>query len=167
MSDRRYPGTRSPEEVKRSMLAARKILIKQKEKEHQKNVRFAKGVLIFVSLIQLLLGIYLGFGGPHQMMGFYIEGGIGFGFLALYLYSRENAVLAFTISLIVYSVIQTFVVIIGFMSISSGSGLVINLGVIIKIMIISALISGLKAAKKVAKKADDNLIDQLDEFDDL
>jgi len=77
MSVRNYGNRRSPEEVAKSMAAAKKVMDARRKKEATKNVQYAKNALLFVGVLQIVIGLYEAFGPEHLMLGLYIDGGIG------------------------------------------------------------------------------------------
>jgi hypothetical protein len=148
---------RSPEEVKRSMEAAKKVMAESNRKEREKNVRYGRNALLVVGILQVLVGLYEWQGPLGMIEAFMIDGGIGAAFIALYFYSKKEPVQSLTIGLIIYVAIMVLMAVLDPTSIFSG--------IIMKAIVISVLVSGLKSAKKLPKPkvTDDDLLDQLDD----
>lgn len=150
------PERRSPEEIKRSFENAKKVVAHQKKKERETDVRWAIGALVVVGAFQLLLGLYYynKFGVIEALA---IDGGIGLGFIALSFYASKNAIQALTIGLVSYIAVIVIAMVL------TGSS-PFN-GILIKILVITTLVSGVKSAKKLPQKKEgtEELIDQLDE----
>jgi hypothetical protein len=147
---------RSPEEIKRSFENAKKVIAHQKKKEREVDVKWGIGALIVVGAFQLLIGLFY-YSKWNILEPLLIDGGLGVGFIALSFYARKNAVQALTIGLISY--IAVIVLASVLTSTSPFSGL------LVKILVISTLLTAIKSAKKLPQKKpiDDELLDQLDE----
>ena len=164
MSVRNYGNRRSPEEVAKSMIAAKKVMDARRQKEETKNVLYAKNALLFVCILQIVIGLYEAFGPEHFMLGLYVDGGIGLAFFGLWWHARENTAQAIIIALFIYI---GLIVLMAIVDIST-----LFQGIIMKAIVITTLTTGLKSARKIPKKIknDEELLDHpdnLEELDDL
>jgi len=146
---------RTPEEIAKSLAAAKRIMAKEKLSEYKKSIRNAGIALLVVGILQVLIGLYEAFGPMKLMLGLYIDGGIGALFIGLFFWSKEKPETAFLTGLIVYILIMILMITIEPVSIFKG--------IIMKIIIIATLVSGMRAIKKVPKKikSNDELLDEV------
>ena len=139
---------------------AKKKMAAQRKKEREGDVRWAIGVLLFVGIFQVVVGLYY-----HQRVktveAFPIDAGIGALFIALSFHAKKEPIQALTVSLIAYVSIIVLAIIIFQTNPFSG--------IILKIIVISALVSGIRAAKKLGptKPKDDDILDGDDDFEEL
>lgn len=148
---------RSPEEVAKSMSAAKAVMAKEKLNEYTKNIKYARNALLIVGIIQVLFGLYEGFGPMKFMEAFYIDAAIGGIFIGLFFYAKENAKTAFIVGLFIYVAIILLVAV--------GDPASIFKGLILKTIVISTLVGGLRAVGKVPKKIipNDELLDEVND----
>ncbi len=151
MAERR----RSPEEVAKSMAAAKKLAAVQTLKKHRSSIKNAKIALLVIGGLQILFGLVEGFGSMKSMLAFAIDGGIGGIFIALYFLAEEKPVLAFRIGLIFYCSVIVLLAVFSPFSIASGF--------LMKVIVIGALVGGMRAVGKIPKQfnANDELLDEV------
>jgi hypothetical protein len=164
MSVRNYGNRRSPEEVAKSMAAAKKVMDARRKKEAKKNIQYAKNALLFVGILQIVIGLYEGYGPQHVMLALYIDAGIGLVFMGLWWYAKEHTAQALLIALIIYVAIILLVAAVDISTLFQG--------ILIKLIVITTLSAGLQSARKMRKKIKNNeeLLDHPDypdELDDL
>ena len=82
---------RSPEEIAKSMAAAKAVMAKQKLKEYNKNIKYARNALLIIGILQVLLGLYEGFGPTKFMEAMYIDVAIGGIFIGLFVVSAMTS----------------------------------------------------------------------------
>lgn len=151
------PDRRSPEEIKKSFELAKKMQERSKKKENEKSIKYAKNALIFVAVIQFLVGLYEGFVDPKMIEALIIDFAIGGLFLGMFFYAKTEPLKAFVISLSVYGGIVLIMAAIDPTTILQG--------IIVKFLVIGGLISGIQAARKMPKpkpKLDEELLDDID-----
>ena len=128
----------------------------QKKKEREVDVKWGRGALMVIGVLQLLVAVYY-----YQKFGdieiILVDGAIGGGFIGLSFYAKKNPVSALTIGLIAYIGIHILGIILAGTNPLSG--------ILIKIIVISIIVSAIKAAKKMPqpKKVNEDLIDDLDD----
>lgn len=135
--------SRSPEEIKKSFELAKKMQERSKQKENEKSVKYAKNALIFVAVIQFLLGLYEGFVSPKMIEALIVDFVIGGLFLGMFFYAKTRPLRAFAIALGVYGGIILLMAAIDPATIVQG--------IIVKFLVIGGLISGIQAARKMPK----------------
>lgn len=145
---------RTPEEIQKAKEVAQQVMRDRKRKDGQKNIRRARGTLIFLAILQALVGLYEGFGPSGLMWALAIDVGIGAIFLVLYFFSKTRPVAAFSVALIVYGGIHLLLF--------AFEPVTLFQGIILKIVVISFLITGLNGARKFPepiKIKNDELLD--------
>lgn len=148
------PERRSPEEIKRSFEMAKKIMADKKKKEREKDVQWARGALMVLGVIQVLIGLYW-YQKFHLQESLIIDGGIGAAFIGLSIYAKQKPVQALTYGLVAYVLMIALSVVIFNNSPFNG--------IILKIFVIMTLVAGINAAKKLAPKLEsDELIDDIE-----
>ncbi|MEX1000996.1 MAG: hypothetical protein WDZ35_02690 [Crocinitomicaceae bacterium] len=145
---------RSPEEVKQSMIRAKKMVDHQRKRERKKDVAWAKYALLVVGVLQLLVVVYTFSKIYYPIEILLIDSAIGASFVALFFYANKKPVQAITIGLILYGTLLIVAVAIDTNNLWRGF--------ILKLIIISLLLTGLKSAKKLphVKPDHDDIIDQ-------
>ena len=148
---------RSPEEIKQSMEIAKKMMERSKKKELEKDLKWARGVIIVMSIITLLYGISTAMG-PFGRI--YIPGAadivIGLTVFGLYFYSKEKPYEAILATLIIYG--ASWIIMAAIEPIS------IFRGILFKIVIVGGLITGLRASLKIRNRPapNDELLDDIE-----
>lgn len=160
MAERR----RTPEEIAKSMEAARAVKAKQVLKEQRNRIKYARWALLAIGILEIIVAGVSYSVGHWSMTAVIIDGSIGALFLGLYFLSSENAHLAFTVGLGVYGVIQLILIM-------ADSENLFN-GFIVKLIIFSTLFSGLSALKRIPKSllkksSDDEILDHRTNTKDL
>jgi uncharacterized membrane protein len=148
---------RSPEEVAKSMEAAKKIKAQQVLKQQRNYIKYAQWALFAIGILQLIVALLLFFvWNIYPLLGLIIDGAVGLLFIGLYFLSLEKPRLAFNVGLGVYGTLQLIMIL-------ADNKNLVN-GFIIKIIIFSTLFSGLSALKRIPpsllnKKENNDLID--------
>lgn len=152
MPDRRG---RSPEDIKRSMETAKKMMARSKEKELIKDLKWARGVVLAMGIITLLWGALHLSDNVYSNIEAFIDIGIGIVVTGLFFWSKEKPYEAILVTLIIFGASWIIMFLINPLSILNG--------VFFKIIIISGLITGLRAANKVKKrpKQNEELLDDM------
>lgn len=147
---------RSPEEVAKSMEAAKKIKAQQVLKEQRSRIKWAKYALLFIGIIQSLVALAGFFVFRWTPLDCMIDGIVGLMFIGLYFLSMEKPKAAFTIGLLIFGLIQLALILIDERNLVRG--------IIMKIIIFSTLFGGLNALKRIpasllSNKGNDDLLD--------
>jgi len=147
---------RSPEEIAKSMAAAKKMKAKETLKEQKGKIKSARNALMFLGILQCVFAFWEMYGMKLPFIAFAIDAGIGLAFIGLYFYAAENPKASFITGLIIYITIQLLVMVADPKSLFSG--------IILKAIIISVLVGGLKAVGRIPKqfldkKNQDELLD--------
>ena len=152
---------RSPEEIQKAKLAAQKVMEERKRKDGEKNIRRARGTLIFLGVLMCGVALWEGFGPANSELAMIIDFVIAGIFLGSWFFSKQYPFAAFLTSLLVYILIHLLIAI--------GDPTTIISGIIWKIVIIAFLSTGIKAARKYhqpKKEASDDVLDSV-ELEDL
>jgi hypothetical protein len=155
---------RSPEEVAKSMEAAKKIKAQQVLKEQKSRIKWAKYALLFIGILQSVVTVVGYFVLRWSVMDCAIDGIIGIMFIGLYFLSQEKPKAAFTIGLLIFGIIQLTLILIDERNLVRG--------ILMKIIIFSTLFGGLNALKRIpvsllGKKGNDDLLDAPESDQDL
>lgn len=147
---------RSPEEVAKSMEAAKKIKAQQVLKEQKNRIKWAKYALLFIGILQSVVALVGFFVMRWTVADCIIDAVVGLMFIALYFLSMEKPKAAFTIGLLVFGIIQLALILIDERNLIRG--------ILMKIIIFSTLFGGLSALKRIpasllSKKGNDDLLD--------
>ena len=145
------------------MKAARDLKAKQTLQEQKKRVRYAQYALLAIGIIQFIfVALLIAFGAKPLML--IIDIVLGVMFFGLYFLSKEKPGLAFNIGAIVYGILQLLAWFAD--AIRPAPGVSVDLGLLIKFIIMMTLFSGIAALKRIPKslmdKKETDILDDLD-----
>lgn len=155
---------RSPEEVAKSMEAAKKIKAQQVLKEQKSRIKWAKYALLFIGILQSVVALTGFFVLRWSDVDCAIDAIVGLMFIGLYFLSQEKPKTAFTIGLLIFGIIQVALILIDERNLVRG--------ILMKIIIFSTLFGGLNALKRIpasllGNKRNDDLLDAPESDKDL
>lgn len=131
---------KSPEELSRAKEVARQVMEESKREEGLKKIKGARVILIVLTVLMVISGIYEGYGPLHSQLAMIIDLAIAGTFIGCYFLSKQYPFPAFLIALLIYLTIQILLAIVDAQNIARGS--------LWKIVIIGLLINGMIGARK-------------------